>query len=58
MQRLKYVQDTLASLDKNLILVFAAGKGSFYPEYFPEKYKTEKGVTNYETHLELAQQQN
>ncbi len=56
MQRLKYVQDTLASLDKNLILVFAAGKGSFYPEYFPEKYKTEKGVTNYETHLELAQQ--
>ena len=56
MNRLKYVQDTLARLDKNLILVFAAGKGSFYPEYFPEKYKTEKGVTNYETHLELAQQ--
>ena len=56
MQRLKYIQDTLARLDKNLILVFAAGKGSFYPEYFPEKYKAEKGVTNYETHLELARQ--
>lgn len=55
MERFKYVQDTLAKLDKNLILVFAAGKGSFYPEYFPDRLRTEKGVTNYEVHLEQAQ---
>ncbi|NLK15043.1 MAG: hypothetical protein GX311_01445 [Bacteroidales bacterium] len=56
MQRLKYVQDTLSKLDKNIILIFAAGKGSFYPEYFPDEYITEKKTTNYETHLQLAQQ--
>lgn len=56
MQRLKYIQDTLSKLDKNIILVFAAGKGSFYPEYFPDEYITEKKRTNYETHLQLAQQ--
>lgn len=55
-ERLKFIQDTLTKLNKNIILVFAAGKGSFYPEYFPEKYKTEKKKTNYETHIELAQQ--
>jgi hypothetical protein len=54
MSRLKFIQDTLSRLNKNLILVFAAGKGSFYPEYFPEQYKTTKGVTNYETHVGLA----
>lgn len=56
MQYLKYIQDTLTKLNKNIILVFAAGKGSFYPEYFPEKYITEKKRTNYETHVELAHQ--
>jgi len=56
MQRLKYIQDTLAKLNKNLIVIFAAGKGSFYPEYFPDKYKTEKKKTNYETYVELAKQ--
>jgi hypothetical protein len=56
MQRLKHIQDTLTKLNKNIVLVFAAGKGSFYPEYFPEKYKTEKKKNNYETHVELAQQ--
>jgi len=56
MQRLKFLQDTLAKLNKNLILVFAAGKGSFYPEYFPEEYNTKKGVTNYEAHVEFAKE--
>ena len=56
MQRVKFLQDTLSKLDKNLILVYAAGKGSFYPEYFPEEYKTEKTTTNYETHVQLSEQ--
>jgi hypothetical protein len=47
MEKLKFIQDTLISLKKNIILVFAASKGSFYPEYFPEKYsKTKRSKTN------------
>lgn len=53
--KLRYIQDTLGKLDKQLILVFAAGKGSYYPEFFPEAYKTVKGTTNYEVHLALAE---
>ncbi|HKJ78660.1 MAG TPA: hypothetical protein VKA10_03950 [Prolixibacteraceae bacterium] len=56
MQRLKFIQDTLAKLNKDLVVIFAAGKGSFFPEYFPEKYKTEKGTTNYETYVEMVQE--
>ncbi|HEY9114980.1 MAG TPA: hypothetical protein VIN10_09770 [Bacteroidales bacterium] len=54
MQRLKFLQDTLGKLDKSLIMVFAAGKGSFYPEFFPEEKKKEKGLTNYEVYVEIA----
>jgi len=56
MQRLKFVQDTLNKLNKTIIVVFAAGKGSFYPEYFPNKFITEKGKTNYDYHLQLAKE--
>jgi hypothetical protein len=56
LQRVKFVQDTLKKIDKDLFLVFAAGKGSFYPEFFPRNYKAEKSTTNYETHIELAKQ--
>jgi hypothetical protein len=55
-RKLKFITDTLSKLDKNLITIFAAGKGSFYPEYFPEKYKTEKGETNLEWHVRLAEE--
>jgi hypothetical protein len=50
--KLKFLQDTLHKLNKNIIIVFAAGKGSYYPEYFPDKYKTEKKITNYECYLD------
>jgi lipopolysaccharide export LptBFGC system permease protein LptF len=56
MQKLKFVYDTLSKLNKSIIMIFAAGKGTFYPEYFPDKYKTKKGITNYEIHLKLAQE--
>jgi hypothetical protein len=55
-ERLKFIQDTLSKLNKTLIVVFAAGKGSFYPEYFPNGYIKEKSTTNYEYHLKLAKQ--
>lgn len=56
MKKLKYLQDTLTKLNKTIIIVFAAGKGSFYPEYFPKKYIREKGKTNYEYHIKLAKE--
>ncbi len=54
MKKLKFIQDTLAKLHKDLILIFAAGKGTYYPEFFPNKYKVKKGPTNYEQHIKLA----
>ncbi len=51
--RLKYIQDRLSEMNKTLVVVFAAGKGSFYPEFFPENSYT-KGPTNYETHIRAA----
>ena len=33
MNRLKFISDTLSKLNKNLILIFGTGKGSFFPEY-------------------------
>jgi hypothetical protein len=58
MQRVKFLQDTLAKLNKTLILVFASSKGTFYPEYFPDSYKQTRGTTNYEVYLKEAQKLN
>lgn len=46
--RLKFISDTLGKLGKQLIVVFAAGKASFYPEYIPDKYLPVRGPTNYQ----------
>jgi hypothetical protein len=56
LHRLKQIQDTLASLNKQIILVFAAGKGSYYPEYIPDRLRAAPDTTNYSTHLKVAQQ--
>ncbi|NLL28976.1 MAG: hypothetical protein GX259_09285 [Bacteroidales bacterium] len=58
MEKLQFIQDTLQKLNKTFVLIFAAGKGSFYPEYIPDKYKSEKKRTNYETYLEFAKKLN
>jgi len=50
LRKLKFLQDTLAKMGKTMILVYAAGKGSYYPEFFPEKYDgIKKGRTNYDS---------
>ena len=54
-ERLKMIQDTLATLNKQLVVVFAAGKGSFYPEYFPDEYVISADSTNYFSHIGWAQ---
>ncbi|MDR2980536.1 MAG: hypothetical protein LBV02_08900 [Bacteroidales bacterium] len=55
-KKLKTISDTLAGYNKNIILIFAAGKGSFYPEFFPNKYKTQKGKTNLEAYKEIVRE--
>ncbi len=52
--RLKFISDTLHKLGKQLIVVFAAGKASFYPEYIPDKYLPVKDKTNYKSLSEGA----
>ena len=57
LRKLKFLQDTLAKLGKSIILVYAAGKGSYYPEFFPEKYDgIKKGRTNYETYIKKTKE--
>lgn len=55
MKRLQFIQDTLKKLNKDIILVFAPGKASYYPEYIPDNLKEKRtGITNFQKHLELA----
>ena len=56
MMKLKIIQDSLSKLNKTIIVVFAAGKGSYYPEYFPDKYVLPKKQTNYELYVKLAKE--
>lgn len=52
-ERMKLLQDTLAQMDKSLIIVLAAGKATFYPDYFPVEYDTlEKTRNNYQAYHE------
>jgi len=47
-QKIKQLQDKLAQLDKTLMVVLAAGKATFYSDYFPPEYDTvEKKMSNY-----------
>lgn len=55
--KLKIISDSLAKHGCGLLVVLAAGKGSFYPEYIPEKYQPSGNPTNHETYVKhLAQQ--
>lgn len=44
--KLKELQDSLAAINKTLIVCFAPGKASFYPEYIPDVYKKVNDSTN------------
>jgi hypothetical protein len=58
-QKIKFLQDTLAQLNKTLIIVFAAGKGSYFPEYFPDRGPAlVNPSTNYGTYRKLLLENN
>ena len=45
---LRSLQDSLKTIGTDLIVVFAPGKASFYPEFIPDQYLSKKKeVTNY-----------
>jgi len=55
LQRVKFIQDTLAKMGKTFIFVFASGKASFYPENFPSPYSSAQNKkNNYFYHLKKA----
>jgi len=56
MYKLKMLQDTLNQLGKKIIVVLAPGKGAFYPEYIPDNYHREKGITNIDVYRQCIEQ--
>lgn len=53
--KLKVIQDSMAEKGTELLVTFAAGKGSYYPDYFPDRYHKEKGPTNIERYVKYCQ---
>ncbi len=47
-RKLKSIQDSLKSYGKDLIMVIAPGKASYYPEYIPDSMRSEKSYSNYD----------
>lgn len=58
MRQLKQVQDTLAAHNKLLLVVFAAGKASFYPEYIPDHLRKMPSLSNYHAFRAMAARYN
>lgn len=56
LEKLKRVQDTLEKSNKLLLIVYAAGKASFYPEYIPDDYKTIPGLSNYTYYVQKSKE--
>ncbi len=55
--KIKALQDSLKARGKDLIVVFAPGKASFYPELIPDTYiNKKKDSTNYKVYADLFQQ--
>lgn len=58
MEKFRFVKDTLAKLNKTVILVVSASKGFYYPEYFPDSFNVilKKKRTNVEAYTDYAKQ--
>ncbi len=57
MDKLEFLQQKWEASGKELIVVFAPGKGTFFPEYLPEAYDTiQKSMSNYDYYLQQCQE--
>jgi len=52
--KLKKLQDTLLYYNTKILIVYAPGKASFYPEFIPDNLREERKVTNLEYSLKMA----
>ncbi len=56
--KLRKIQDTLQKLNKDLLMIFAPGKGTFFPEYMPDYCaKQKRSKTNYAGYLSAMKSQ-
>lgn len=57
--KIKTLQDSLSARGKDLIVVFAPGKASFYPELLPDRYiSKKKDSTNYNVYASSLKSKN
>ncbi|MDB5258065.1 MAG: hypothetical protein JWM14_2760 [Chitinophagaceae bacterium] len=54
MEKLKFICESFNKLNKTIIVVFAPGKGFYYPEYIPDEYKAKRSTTNIERYIHYA----
>lgn len=52
--KLKKLQDTLLFYEVELLIVYAPGKASFYPEFIPDNLREVRKITNLEYSLKMA----
>jgi hypothetical protein len=58
LSKLKCAQLEMKKQNKLLLVVFAAGKASFYPEHIPSQYKRRVRQSNYSTFVHTAKELN
>ena len=57
--KLQKISDTLRAQNIDIIVVFAPGKGSFYPEFIPESYEpNRKTITNHQAYAKELKKSN
>ena len=54
LKKLKRIQDTLEEKNKVILIAYAPGKASFYPEYIPDNYKTAPQPSNYAYYTQVS----
>ncbi len=52
LEKLKFVQDTLKKLNKELVFIIAPSKPSIDTEFIPNKYQEDKRLNNYDLYVE------
>jgi len=58
MNKFKMLQDTLKKLGKMAIIVLAPGKAAYFPEFIPDEFHKDKGITNIEVYRHYIEKNN
>lgn len=58
MMMVSFLVDTFKAMNKTFLIVFAPGKGAYFPEYIPDNQKAQKGITNIEVYTRFAREMN